>query len=89
MVITYQVNNMQISAAKFKANCLKLMDEVSKTNKEIIITKYGKPVAKLVANDKPEKRKSNLLGSMVGKVIILGDIMEPNDEIWSGDEENL
>lgn len=46
MVITYQVNNMQISAAKFKANCLKLMDEVSKTNKEIIITKYGKPVAK-------------------------------------------
>lgn len=36
---------MQISAAQFKAGCLKLMDEVKKTREPIIITKRGRPVA--------------------------------------------
>lgn len=52
------------SAAEFKAKCLKLMDEVAKTRKPIIITKRGKPVAKLVPAD-PEPRKP-LFGCMAG-----------------------
>ena len=38
-----------IKASEFKAKCLKLMDEVAENGDEIIITKNGKPVAKLVA----------------------------------------
>lgn len=39
---------MIISAAEFKAKCLSLMDHVNEFHEEVIITKHGKPVAKLV-----------------------------------------
>ena len=38
---------MDIPAATFKAECLKLMDQVEKTREPIIITKHGRPVAQL------------------------------------------
>ena len=38
-----------IKASEFKAKCLKLMDEVAENGEEIVITKNGKPVAKLTA----------------------------------------
>ena len=63
-----------ISAAEFKAKCLALMDEVQETGKELIITKRGKPVAKLVA---VTTKRPSLIGSMKGTVEILGDIIEP------------
>ena len=37
-----------MKASEFKARCLKLMDEIQKSGDEIIITKNGKPVSKLV-----------------------------------------
>jgi prevent-host-death family protein len=42
------VSRKTIAAAKFKAHCLTLMDEVHKNREPIGITKRGKPVAKLV-----------------------------------------
>jgi prevent-host-death family protein len=39
---------MQIPAGEFKAKCLKLMDQVARSGVPIVITKHGKPVAKLV-----------------------------------------
>ena len=39
---------MEINAAEFKAKCLKLLDEVAATHEPLVITKRGKPVAKLV-----------------------------------------
>jgi prevent-host-death family protein len=41
-------NDRQIAAADFKANCLRLMEEVARERRPITITKRGKPVAKLV-----------------------------------------
>jgi prevent-host-death family protein len=38
-----------IPAGEFKAKCLALMDEVAATGDEIVITKRGKPVARLKA----------------------------------------
>lgn len=37
-----------ISASEFKARCLELMDEVSSTRTELVITKHGAAVARLV-----------------------------------------
>lgn len=72
-----------IPAGEFKAQCLKLMDEVEATGGEIVITKRGKPVAKLMPVEK--KRKSSF-GCMKGTIEILGDIMEPvipwDEEAW-------
>ncbi len=78
---------MNISAGTFKAKCLKLMDEVEKNHTEIIITKHGRPVAKLVpiTDDwKPGKKAS---GFMKGTAVILGDIVGPIGEKWSANED--
>ena len=59
-----------IPAAKFKETCLSLLDEVDPEG--IVITKRGKPVAKLMpfAAD-----SSNLIGALAGKLRIKGDIL--------------
>jgi len=60
----------QIAAAKFKEQCLALLDEVGPDG--IVITKRGKPVAKLVpfASD-----SASLIGSLKGKLEIKGEIL--------------
>jgi prevent-host-death family protein len=67
-----------IPAGEFKAKCLKLMDEVEKTGEELVITKRGKPVVKLVpAQSAAAEKHRSLIGCMKGTVTILGDIVEP------------
>lgn len=41
---------MKISAVKFKATCLKLIDRVAETGEPVIITKRGRVLARLVAD---------------------------------------
>lgn len=43
----------EIAAAKFKAECLALLDDVAETGNEIIVTKRGKPVARVVPLEPP------------------------------------
>lgn len=45
--------NDEIQASEFKATCLSLLDEVAATRREIVVTKRGRPVAKLVPIDRP------------------------------------
>ena len=52
---------MDVPAAKFKAECLKLMDLVEKTREPIIITKHGRPVAQLAP---VPAEKNSLFGYM-------------------------
>lgn len=80
---------MDIPAAVFKAKCLKLMDEVARTGKPMVITKHGKPVAQLVPIP---ARSRSLFGYMKNTVKIKGDVIAPIDEEWSalsGDENHL
>ncbi len=37
-----------MSAGQFKARCLRVMDEVQETGMEIVITKRGRPVVRVV-----------------------------------------
>src|SRR5262249_26028319 len=64
-----------IPATEFKAKCLELMDRVAERHETFIITKRGKPVAKL-APVGPERRET-LFGCMKGKFEITGDIVNP------------
>ena len=73
---------MSIPAAVFKAECLKLMDEVARTGQPVVITKHGRPVAQLVPV--PAERTS-LFGYMKNTVTIKGDIVAPTGELWSAD----
>ena len=74
----------RIPAGSFKAECLRLMDEVALRRKPIIITKRGKPVAKLVPVD---ERAPDVFGCMAGTVKIHGDIIEPIDVEWEANAE--
>ena len=60
----------QIAAAQFKDRCLALLDEVDERG--IVITKRGKPVAKLVAI---RVESGDLIGRLKGSVRIRGDLM--------------
>ena len=68
-------------AGVFKARCLKVMDEVQKGRREVVITKHGVPVAKLVP---VEAKAPNLFDCMAGRVTITGDLLSPvvSSEDW-------
>lgn len=63
-----------MAAGEFKAKCLAVMDQVSESGEPVLITKHGKPVAKLVP---AESKGDDIFGYMAGKVKIVGDIVEP------------
>jgi prevent-host-death family protein len=70
--------NETIAAGEFKAKCLKLLDQVAKERKTLVITKHGKPVAQL----SPIPAQNQLFGSMRGSVLWEGDIISPIDVEW-------
>jgi prevent-host-death family protein len=64
----------KMAAGSFKTNCLAIMDEVQATHETVLITKHGKPVAKLVpASDSGD----DIFGFLAGKGTIIGDVVSP------------
>ncbi len=78
-----------VTASEFKATCLKLMDEVAESGEEIVITKNGRPVSRLV----PYCETPGLWFGRDRDVIqIKGDIVSPMPPEWyakSEDSEDL
>ena len=72
-----------MSATEFKARCVAVVAEVHSTREPVLITKRGKPVARLVAAGKPTK----FIGRLKGIFKIVGDIESPVDppEAWEYD----
>ncbi len=70
----------KMAAGTFKVHCLSVMDEVQAKRETVLITKHGKPVAKLVPADKDADDIYNFLA---GKGSITGDVVEP---AMSGDD---
>ncbi len=68
-----------VKASEFKAKCLQLMEEIKRTGGEIVITKNGEPVSKLV----PVRHKpKTLFGAHRGRIVVKGDIVSPLDTEW-------
>ncbi len=63
-----------IAAGQFKARCLRLMDEVRATREPVLITKKGRPVAKLVP---AESHAEDIFGCLKDEIKIVGDIESP------------
>ena len=74
-----QKSRKEVSASTFKNSCLQLIDRVGQTREEIVVTKYGRPVAKLIAF---EEGKAPLFGHLAGSVMIHGDVISPVDVEW-------
>ena len=73
-----------MKASEFKAKCLQLMDQVADGGGEIVITKRGKPVAKLTSH---RERPKTLFGIDRGRLEILGDIISPIDVEWEAETD--
>ena len=71
----------QVGAAVFKARCLELMDRVRETREEYVVTKHGRPVAKLVPYDPPARPRS-FFGAMRGTVLRYERPFDPIDGAW-------
>jgi prevent-host-death family protein len=71
----------EIPAGEFKAGCLALMDRVRERGEEYVITKHGKPVAKLVPV-KAIEAATSAWGCMKGTVLWYGDLISPIDVEW-------
>lgn len=60
--MTMVMSNIQreITATQFKARCLRLLDEVAETGETLVVTKHGRPVARV----EPPLRPDDLRGSV-------------------------
>jgi prevent-host-death family protein len=67
---------VEIPISTFKAKCLELLEEVRRTREPLRITRHGKPVAEIVPPSAPMSR-ARWIGSMKGKMKVLGDIVSP------------
>jgi prevent-host-death family protein len=69
----------RMAAGSFKAHCLAVMDEVQAKRQTVLITKRGKPVAKLVPVD---QKADDIYGFLRGKGVITGDVIAPAIDDW-------
>ena len=66
-----------IAAGKFKAECLSLLDRVARTGESLVVTKRGKPVAKVVPVTEGRSPRA-----LRGSVKFQGDVVGPFFEDW-------
>jgi len=72
-----------ISISKFKATCLRLLDNVKRTGKSILVTRKGEPIA-LVLPPPPPPKPERWLGCMRNALKINGDVISPviDEKVW-------
>lgn len=71
----------KMAAGAFKTHCLSVMDEVQAKREPVLITKHGRPVAKLVpVTEEPD----DIYNFLAGKGEIVGDIISPalSEDEW-------
>ena len=66
----------EIAISKFKARCLSLLEEVSKTRTPLRVTRRGKALADVIPTSSDAEERS-WIGSMSGSIDIVGDIVSP------------
>lgn len=71
-----------ISASRFKAQCLALLDDVAETGQELVITKRGQPVARVA----PVAAAPSLRGS-VRFLVSDEELVAPLGEVWNAETE--
>jgi prevent-host-death family protein len=87
------MDEKSIGAGEFKQGCLALLDEVAEHHLQIVITKRGKPVAKLVPIESDESREQAVLKRLRGRgrMLVRSDkLLEPSSTLspWSTVEDD-
>jgi antitoxin (DNA-binding transcriptional repressor) of toxin-antitoxin stability system len=69
----------EVADDDFQSQCLVLIDEVAKTGEEIVVTKDGVALARIMP--------MGGVPSLRGSVLYQGDLISPIDEPWSVDND--
>jgi prevent-host-death family protein len=64
----------EIAISKFRATCLAVLENVRKTGRAVLVTRFGEPVAEVVP-PRASKKPKRWLGSRAGTGQIIGDIV--------------
>jgi prevent-host-death family protein len=80
------IDDATIAISEFKATCLKVLDQVKRTGKPVIVTRRGEPIA-LVAPP-PPIRRGTWLGKLRTTAKITGDVVSPavDVDVWEAHE---
>ena len=70
----------EIAISKFRAKCLSLLQELSKTKTSLRVTRRGKPMADIIPASS-EAQERSWIGSLSGSIDIVGDIVSPVTDI--------
>ncbi|MHB1702250.1 MAG: type II toxin-antitoxin system Phd/YefM family antitoxin [Acidobacteriaceae bacterium] len=90
-MLPHSAKVIALPAGEFKAKCLALMDEVQATGATIVITRRGKPVARLAAPSEPQPTPfRSLRGLTKGSMTYSDDLIKPIEGFdWTWDAENV
>ncbi len=69
----------QISASEFKATCLELMDRISRTGAEVVVTKHGRPMVRI---SPASELAASPWGFLQGTIVSHGDIVAADPGPW-------
>lgn len=75
---------LEVSASDLKNSWHEFLERVSQGRQEIVVTRYGHPIARLNPYDGPEGA-AGIFGSLAGSVTVHGDIIAPVGEAWDVD----
>lgn len=67
-----------VSVTELRSRCLALLDEVQRTGRAVLITRYGQPVAKIV----PPTSARRDINPLKGSVLFQGDLISPISSAW-------
>ena len=70
---------IEVKAGVFKDTCLHLLDQVHEREVEVVVTKRGQVVARVVP---PADRASSAFGFLRGTLLAQGDIVSPDPDAW-------
>lgn len=76
--MTMVMKPLRVPAGEFKARCLDLLDQVSESGAEFVVTKRGRPVARVSPVEPPPDLK--------GSIVREGDIVSPTAETWAAEK---
>lgn len=67
-----------VPAGQFKVHCLALLDKVAQKGEMLIVTKHGKPVARIL----PVEKQKDVENPLKHSIVFEGDLLSPISETW-------
>lgn len=75
--------NLTITAGKFKAQCLQIVNEVNEKHIGYVITKHGKPIARIVPID---ETPADYFGCLQNAISIKDNLLAPINDEWDAEK---